>query len=141
MNNYADIITYSRPSTHRRRMPLRDRAKIFAPFAALKGYEDTVRRKERVLVPRRILADYSQEQLDMKLRAIKRGENITVTFFQSEKHTDDLDLGTYMNITDTVHHVDAITQTLILSKCEIHFGDILDIQSLSCVRICDDFLE
>lgn len=32
---YADIIALPRPVTRRRRMPVTDRAKIFAPFAAL----------------------------------------------------------------------------------------------------------
>ncbi len=32
---YADIISLPRPVTDRRRMPASERAKIFAPFAAL----------------------------------------------------------------------------------------------------------
>ena len=42
---YADILEKSRPQTEQSlrrhpRMPLQNRAKIFAPFAALRGYED-----------------------------------------------------------------------------------------------------
>ena len=42
---YADILDKSRPQTEQSlrrhpRMPIQNRAKIFAPFAALRGYED-----------------------------------------------------------------------------------------------------
>lgn len=40
---YQDIINTSWPKeSFRGKMPLKDRAKIFLPFAALKGYEESL---------------------------------------------------------------------------------------------------
>lgn len=64
---YADILEKSRPQSEMSlrkhpRMPLQNRAKIFSPFAALRGYEEQLdEEKQRVEAERnRILA----EQLD-----------------------------------------------------------------------------
>ncbi len=49
---YRDIIDLPRPEdedifTRYPRMPLSERAKIFRPFAALKGYEERIAEEER----------------------------------------------------------------------------------------------
>ena len=43
MDSYADIIMKKRPHSRHPRMDVAERARIFAPFAALKGYEDAIR--------------------------------------------------------------------------------------------------
>lgn len=42
MGNYDDIIKLNRPESNRPKMDIADRAKIFMPFAALKGYEEAI---------------------------------------------------------------------------------------------------
>lgn len=42
MGKYDDIIRCSRPESKRPKMDIADRAKIFMPFAALKGYEEAI---------------------------------------------------------------------------------------------------
>ena len=42
MGNYDDIIDLSRPKSMRPKMDIADRAKIFMPFAALKGYDEAI---------------------------------------------------------------------------------------------------
>ncbi|MBE5927214.1 MAG: hypothetical protein E7270_09660 [Lachnospiraceae bacterium] len=42
MGNYDDIIKMKRPDSGRAKMDILDRAKIFMPFAALKGYEESI---------------------------------------------------------------------------------------------------
>ena len=42
MGNYDDIIKMKRPESNRPKMDISDRAKIFMPFAALKGYEESI---------------------------------------------------------------------------------------------------
>ena len=44
-----------------------DRAKQFMPFAALKGYPEALRKKERIVVPRIEMTEDYAEQLDRKL--------------------------------------------------------------------------
>lgn len=42
MNRYEDILKVRRPALRHPRMPRADRAKQFMPFAALRGYTDTL---------------------------------------------------------------------------------------------------
>ncbi len=65
---YADILEKSRPQSAESlrkhpRMPLQNRAKIFSPFAALRGYEEQLdEEKQRVEAERnRILAEELDE--------------------------------------------------------------------------------
>jgi len=47
MGKYDDIINMEYPfNTTRPRMPMEERAKIFLPFAALKGFEEAVERTQ-----------------------------------------------------------------------------------------------
>lgn len=57
-NNYDDIINLSRPEhngdefeARHPKMSRENRAKIFAPFAALKGYEEAIDATGKVHVP------------------------------------------------------------------------------------------
>ena len=56
-------------------MSRQERAKQFMPFAALKGYEDALRRKEKVTVPKAQLCPERQEELDRILRQMGRRTN------------------------------------------------------------------
>lgn len=52
-DNYRDIISMEYPlknhdNVRHPRMPIADRAKIFSPFAALKGYEDEIEKKDEI---------------------------------------------------------------------------------------------
>ena len=38
-SKYADLLSLSRPAPIKSRMTIQNRAKIFSPFAALRGYE------------------------------------------------------------------------------------------------------
>ena len=70
-NRYADIIDRERPRHHaddfsRRHppMPLEERAKIFLPFAALKGYEQKVEEKEIIYDPENGLSEDMLQDLN-----------------------------------------------------------------------------
>lgn len=74
---YADIINRVRPvhkadkfSYKHPRMSSEKRAKIFAPFAALSGYEDSLADKEVIYDIRRVLTDDECFDLDCKIAAI-----------------------------------------------------------------------
>lgn len=48
MGKYDDIIDKPYPYiSNRKRMSIEDRAKIFMPFAALRGFEEAVERKQK----------------------------------------------------------------------------------------------
>lgn len=82
---YADMIYLQRPVSRRIRMDIGHRAKQFAPFAALKGFEESVRKKEIIYESKKILSEDKRCEIDRKLRLITYGMKIQVTFFKENQ--------------------------------------------------------
>lgn len=59
---------------NRSKMSRADRAKQFMPFAALKGYHEALRRKEKVVVPTAEVSEEYAEVLDRKPRQVKKND-------------------------------------------------------------------
>ena len=85
-----------RPAPYKPRMPQLNRAKLFAPYDALKLFESTVHAKDTVYTRRIELSEYAQECLDLKLRNIGRGDAVTVTWFMACSPGQNNDLGQYV---------------------------------------------
>ena len=95
------------------------RAKIFAPFDALRGFGDAVRSKEVSYVEKRALSEDERDALDRKLAVLsgrlagkRAGEaadtTVQITYFQpcSDPHADaHLPAGLYKTITGTCHEI------------------------------------
>ena len=62
-------------------MTREDRAKQFMPFSALKGYEEALKKQEVVRVPKRELSEEYAENLDRKLRVVRQGDMVAVTYY------------------------------------------------------------
>ncbi len=52
MGRYDDILNMSRPRSYRQPMEIANRAKIFMPFAALKGYEEAIGEQQKLVISR-----------------------------------------------------------------------------------------
>ena len=83
---YDDIINLSHPTSKKHpRMPIRDRAAQFAPFAALVGYDDAVEETARVTDDMIEQSDEMMAVIDHKLRYLSEriGEmpTVLVTYF------------------------------------------------------------
>lgn len=52
-------------------MSRENRAKQFMPFAALKGLEEALEKKEKIVVPKAELCDDYKEQLDFRLSQMR----------------------------------------------------------------------
>lgn len=128
MNTYNDIIHEARPASSRPKMALGDRAKIFSPFAALRGFEETVRERERLLVARALLSEYAQDLLERKLRQVRKRDQASVTFFRMEQRVDRQELGTYVTESGTVTELDPVKGILRLDNRTIPLTDIIDIR-------------
>ena len=50
------------------------RAKQFAPFAALRGLDETIRQQEIIYEPKRDLSEEKKNELDMKLRILEASD-------------------------------------------------------------------
>ncbi|NCC01539.1 MAG: YolD-like family protein [Clostridia bacterium] len=90
-------------------MSIENRAKIFAPFAALKGHEEAIAAKRRIVVPRVELSEEAKEYLDWQLAKIEQmldaGKHpmVTIIYFQKDKMcTEDEDGGEYIQFTGIV---------------------------------------
>lgn len=104
----------------RGKMSKEDRAKQFMPFAALKGYEDALREKERIIVPKKELSEYSKELLDEKIHQIKKNDIVTVVYF----HED-----VYLKITGMISKLDFDARILTIVSTKIDFDDIYEIDN------------
>ena len=119
---YAKLIYMPRPVSNRRKMDVGHRAKQFAPFAALRGFEESVRKKEILYEPRKELSEEKKQELDGKLKILSAGMWIQVTYFvespefpgKGNHHTiegkvDFYDPQIYLRIGDTEISVSDIT--------------------------------
>lgn len=128
MKSYQNIRHMTRPVPSRPRMPRQNRAKIFAPYQALKGFCETVHAKDTVYVCRLELSEYAQESIDWKLRQLRKGDVVKVTWFQSKKGENDQEIGQYMTMTGTVERVDPVFRVLLLDGQKIPMKDIADLK-------------
>lgn len=95
MTGYEDIIDKDRPVSKRARMSVADRAKIFSPFAALKGFEEAIEKKNIIIKPRTELSEEEKEELDVRFNKIEemlnKGEHpiVTVIYFIKARDTEE----------------------------------------------------
>ena len=106
-------------------MSRRDRAKQFAPFAALKGFEAALREKERQIVPRKNLSAEAEAELEQKLRMIRPSDMLTVVYFQQYTAPD---IGEYLQITGPVSALDRNAKTLQIADTRIPTAQIYSLK-------------
>lgn len=144
---YADILHASRPdseeSRHRHpRMSLQNRAKIFSPFAALRGYDEQLdEEKQRSRrVPKRTLTEEEITALSDKLMQVTKGMTITVQYFKEDAaHPEIPPVGEYQTLTGPVDAIDPVYRTLRLAGVTVHFEDLLALQG-SDIQDIDTYL-
>ena len=142
---YSDIIGLGRPvhdsdvfSRRHPKMTQLNRAKIFAPFAALTGFDSAVRAKEIQYVPRHILDPEETYALNEKLNdlylrtrtgVLARMNRITVKVEYFEVCADVNNdaygrLGLYHAVTGILWKVDPVAQAITVGERVISFSDI-----------------
>ncbi len=117
---YADILYTERPepSAAHPRMPLASRAKIFSPFAALRGFDDELAEEggQALRVEKAGLSDEEQAALSARLAGLARESTVTVRYFVPDRLApSDPPLGRYATVTGTVQSVDPVSRTLRLA--------------------------
>lgn len=129
---YKDMLCMQRPESHRQRMALSDRAKIFSPFAALRGYEKMIQSKEQMRVNRRYLSEEEGDEINRKLIALKRGDRISVTSFHADPGSDGsggMAEGAYQTISGIVSKIDADTGVMWIDGVGVSIESISRIDS------------
>lgn len=100
------------------KMSTADRAKQFMPFSALKGLEDALKEKEKIIVPKIELSEDNAIELDRKMHTLKRGKIATIVYYDNEN---------YLKITGMVAKIDKDNKILQIVNTKISFDDIYDI--------------
>ena len=116
---YADILQMERPepSAKHPRMSLGSRAKIFSPFAALRGFDDELAEEgaQTLKMSKAELSDEEKAALSAKLATLRRGVTVTVRYFQPDLLCPaDPPVGHYQTVTGTVQTLDPVQKTLRL---------------------------
>ena len=102
----------------RTKMNQADRAKQFMPFAALKGFEEALREKEKIVVEKINLSEERKEELDCKFHEIHRNDIITVVYFLKDE---------YVKISGMVSKIDTNARIIKIVNTKIPFEDIYDV--------------
>ena len=98
-----------------------ERAKQFMPFAALKGYEQALREKEKIVVPKKELSEDKREELDCTLKMVKEGDVITVVYYSEDE-------GEYIQVTGVLTKINLEGRCLKIVNTEISLDLICDLQ-------------
>ncbi len=105
-------------SNARPKMSMSNRAKQFAPFDALKGFQEALRKKEKMPVPKKELAEEKAEEINEKLKQLTTGKLITVVYYND---------GEYIQLTGTVVKIEKNKRYLQMAEIIIPIDDISDI--------------
>ena len=95
-----------------------NRAKQFVPFAAVKGYEEALRAKEKIIVEKIELSEERKAELDFKLHQIQKNDIITVVYYYKEE---------YIKLEGMVSRLDADARILKVVNTKIPFEDIYEL--------------
>jgi len=102
------------------------RAKQFAAFDALKGYEEAVRAQERLYEPYKELAPEKAEEIDWKLHRIHCHDRVKVTWFQAA-NPDNRGIGNYCTELGEIQILETQERWLQINDKKILFYDITNI--------------
>lgn len=100
-------------------MSREERAKQFMPFAALKGYEEALRQKEKIVVEKIELSEEMKEELDRQFRMIQKNDMVSVVYYAEQE---------YLQITGMVTKVDADARVIRVVNTKIRFEDIYRVE-------------
>lgn len=123
---YQDILYCSRPVSRHPKMSIENRAKLFTPFSALRGFDIEIltQEQDRLLMPQISLASDREEEIYRVLNGLHQGDWVTVTYFVPVKHIAQQLLGEYTVVSGEVKRVDDVEQLLVLEGYPIPFGNI-----------------
>ena len=97
------------------------RAKQFMPFAALKGYQEALKEKERVLSERIELSEDQQRELNDRLLELKRGDGVELVYYEK---------GEYLKLAGLLVEVNEINKTVTVGMKTIRAANIRSLKKI-----------
>lgn len=130
VHNYDDIVNIEKPKSNHKSMDRLQRASQFAPFAALKGYEESIIETGRIVDKKLELAEEQMNDISYKLKYltdyINDGIEIEVIYFVGDKKKNG---GTYQRKRGILRRIDDIERRIqFLDKQYIFIDDIYQIK-------------
>ena len=92
-----------------------DRAAQFMPFAALRGYYDLVRRRERIVVERHVLTEEEARELNEAVSGLRKGMMVEVVHYDNDA---------YVTTCGVLTGIDLTFGVLTVVKRRISFDDV-----------------
>ena len=129
---YADIINLPHhQSTKHKHMSLQDRAVQFAPFAALKGYDDEIKETARQTDSRVDLSDEDlfllNERTHILLERINEQPKVSITLFVPDEKKEG---GSYQVKEGNIRRIDEVERFIYFTdNSKINIDDIQKIES------------
>ena len=96
-----------------------DRAKIFLSFAALKGFEEALREKEKVVVKKKSLSEDMKQVISYRLSMLKKNDMVKIVYYDNNEN---------LKIQGIVSNIDFTFQILTVVKTKINFNDIYELR-------------
>jgi len=129
---YEDIINLKRPDSKRIPMSRENRAAQFSPFAALTGYDESIKETSRITKDRVLIDENRKEILDFEINKILENikinkiSEVEITYFQKDNKKEG---GDYKKERGIVKKI-ATNSNLIVMQSEkiISIMDIIDIK-------------
>lgn len=133
MVKYDDIINMQRPISTRPAMDLSDRAKIFMPFSALKGYDETIENDKKIVEDIVELTEEKKQELDYTLQIIEaqcydKQLEVVVSYFEKDSMSSEKKGGEYQEYKGTVGKIDRFLGIIKVGGKYISIKDIIDIK-------------
>ncbi len=97
------------------KMNREDRAKQFAPFAALKGFEEALIRAGTTPEDRREFSEEYLEEMDEALRALHTGDRLRIICYRE---------GAYEKMTGCLRRIDEEQRVIQIGEERILFSDV-----------------
>jgi mannose-6-phosphate isomerase class I len=104
-------------------MKITDRAKIFLPFDALKGFREALREQEKVKVKKKDLSSDQQEELETIFQQLKTNDMVKVVYYSKDDES-------YLSIEGVLSKIDSENHCIWIVKTKILLGDIYTIERL-----------
>ena len=101
-------------------MPASQRAKQFAPFDAVVGLRAALAEREKIRLPRKIIADDLSEEINRALCGVRVGDTVTLLYYNSFEQN-------YIQITGHAQKIDIKNRQLQIEELIISFDDIYEI--------------
>ena len=96
-----------------------DRAKLFLPFDALKGLQESLRRVEMIKEDKLILSDDLECDLNNKFNRLKIGDKVLIKYYYNLE---------YIESSGVLNKIDYNNKNIYLMNSVINVDDIVDMQ-------------